>query len=759
MAFSGLKRLPLYFTAAIVAAAVALLRFYPYPQLDQFLERPVSTEYLDRYGELLYVEPLEDGLRRIYRPLEELPGSLVSVFLAAEDRRFYLHPGVDLPAVLRSTWLNLLEGRTVSGASTVTMQLARIISPPDRGGRLSAKLSEAVNSLRLEARLSKEEILYLWLNSIPFGYRCEGVSAAAWTFFDRPLEELEPESFALLAVIPRRPERYNPYLHPREAVQAASRIKPLRREPYAPEELEARAALARPGSWPNHAPHFINYLKTLDKTRDETVVPESSRSTPWRITTSLDRELSLELQQQIDDTLNQYTANRLGNGAALVADNRTGEILAWIGSRNFWDEEHRGQIDGVLVKNQPGSTLKPFLYALALENGFLPNTILPDLPLDLGSEEVYQPMNFDRRFNGPVRLRVALASSLNVPAVYMINRLGVDSFAAYLIDLGFDSLISQRSFLGSGIALGNAELTLFELLQGYTLFSRGTEPVMLTPWRRNREEPSASPGAASARYAVEAVRDILGDNRSRVPGFGSESVMDLPFPSLFKTGTANQFQNIWAIGAVPEYTVGVWIGNFTGETVIGTTGSSIPASIAARVLTLLHRPGSSYSPPAGSKRQSICALSGMAAGDNCPAGVLEYLPQDHELSPCTWHHPGESGRVEVRYPERYQVWASRREAGQVEYGGSAEAVIHIPRRGAVFFFDPSLPPEHQALRVEAAGLGPPPYGLSAFLDGRAVYYQESDLPLFYLPLSGRGRWNIEVTGSSGESATSSFTVR
>lgn len=755
-----LFRAALFLSSALALALYLLLRFSSYPGLDAFREREGSREYLDRYGSVICVEPLEGGLRRMNRDAGELPGALLTAFIAAEDRRFFLHPGVDPLAVVRSAALNLRAGRTVSGASTITMQTVRLIGKEAYGeprGGLGGKILEALNALRLEARLSKEEILELWLNSLPFGFRCEGVAAAGPTFFGRPLEELSPAHYALLSVIPRSPALYDPVTRPEQAASAAlaASVRDRGKETrYGMAELLAAAREARRGEWPNHAPHFTAFVGKR--------LPEGAGN---RVRTTLDLELTLHLRGRIDQTLRAYADNRLGNGAALLADNRSGEILAYAGSRDFWDEEHRGQIDGVLTRNQPGSTLKPFLYTLALNSGFLPNTILPDLPLELGGGAVYQPMNFDGRFHGPVRLRVALASSLNVPAVHLVERLGVGAFSRFLIDLGFESLREQQGAVGTGLALGNAEVTLFELVQAYTLFSRGDGPVALTPL------PSGGGRAApfaemENRYAVAVIRDILGDQRSRVPGFGPDSVMNLPFPSLFKTGTANQFQNIWAVGAVPEYTVGVWIGNFTGETVIGETGSGIPASIAAELLTMLRRSGSGYSPVPGARRVRICAVSGMLATDADPSTVWEYLPEEHLPEPCSWHIREEDGTITLRYPDRYAVWESGRrglasassEAAGPVPGGDGEMATPLP--GSLFYLDPTVPGEAQAIRAEARGAGRPPFTLRLYLDGRLLLEQEGPLPLFYLPLTEKGVYRVEIAGAEGSGrAGSDFELR
>lgn len=787
---------PLLLVPGILFIFWLLLRFLPWPELEQFQSLPFSREYLDRYGEIIYLEAVKPGdphvERRLDRSLQEFPPELPSIFLKAEDSRFFLHPGIDPLAVLRTLMLNSREGRIVSGASTVTMQLAGIIedltNPSGRKG-LAGKVREAIDALRLEIRFGKNTILQMWLNAIPFGFKSRGAGAASFAFFDAPLESLSREEMLLLSVIPRRPESYDPVVHPQAALRASWQVGQRLDPPVSREGLAMAARGAKRGSWENRAPHFIRYISSLPDEADGT------------IHTSLDLELNRFITRRIDQTLEQYSENRLGNAAALVVENSSGQVLAWVGSRNFHNAEHRGEIDGVLVPNQPGSTLKPFLYAMAIEAGFLPNTILPDIPLDLGGAEVYQPVNFDRRYRGPVRLRVALASSLNVPAVYLISRLGVQPFADYLADLGFHSILKQRDRLGTGLALGNAEVSLLELVRAYTIFSRVDAPVQFCfTSRENPLSPSSYPhgreisgGAGSDRraYAVSVVRDILGDPESRIPGFGPDPVMNLPYDHLFKTGTANQFQNIWALGAVPEYTVGIWVGNFTGETVIGETGSSIPASLVAEVLTLLRRRGSSYPPPYAAERRAICSLSGMAATDIDTTVVYEWLPAGLSLEPCTWHTINLQGERETRLPDLYQTWAES--PGQGEWKkrvDQGDAAIRSPVDGARFFIDPSVPLKDQGIRIEAAGMGFPPYQLQIYkllpgteasaqgaipggdgtgdgmTGGELLFRETRDQPLFFLSLADlpdikQGEYLIQVQSeiSPEREASSRFEIR
>ncbi|MCG8571241.1 MAG: transglycosylase domain-containing protein, partial [Spirochaetes bacterium] len=400
----------------------------PYPELKQFLEQPYSVVLTDRYQQNIYTVPLADGMRREYLAIGDIPLEVQKIYIKSEDKRFYFHPGVDLFSLIRAIIQNIQAKRIVSGASTITMQLASLIHP--RNTSIFSKIWEIGDALRLEARFSKKQILELYLNSIPFGFQAVGISSAAHTFYGQPLTSLSPEQILSLAIIPRRPQLYNPYDQSPQLVEALSLLG--KRLGYSFTEAQLLTALEQSSKpqWHNEAPHFVNYvLDKLDK-----------KPLQGKVITSLDLELNHLLNDQLQFYLDEYRAHRLTNGAILVIDNLTGEILVYIGSQNFYDDINSGQIDGIQVKNQPGSTIKPFLYALALDKGYLPGDILPDIPMDFGGEQVYLPFNFDRRYHGPVRLRVALASSLNIPAVYLSTQIGTRNFVHKLIELDFTSL-------------------------------------------------------------------------------------------------------------------------------------------------------------------------------------------------------------------------------------------------------------------------------------------------------------------------------
>jgi penicillin-binding protein 1C len=441
----------------------------------------------------------------------------------------------------------------------------------------------------------------------------------------------------------------------------------------------------------------------------------------------------------------RYYSSRLTNGAAIVINNATGEILAWVGSADYNNAEAAGQIDGVLALNQPGSSMKPFLYAMALENGFKPTDVLADIPMNFGETELYIPQNFNNRFNGPMLFRSALASSLNIPAVYLLYRLGVQNYTARLFSLGFDSLEQSAGTAGLGLALGNAPVSLAELARAFSVFPRDGRLIPL----RWEVFPTDDPEPAGQQiYQEDTARIIcsfLGDRGARVLAFGPARNFEAPFPAIFKTGTANQYQSIVALGATPLYTVAVWMGNFTGETVIGKTGSSIPAAIVRDTLAFLQgRNGPDFAPPEAWTLQRICALSGMAPTADCFSVISEYVSGSDGLEPCTWH------RTAVVYPAEYQSWfrGSLRQ-GEVDYRSRPLEIVS-PREGFVFLRNPGIGRDEIPVEV----IGGPEDDLTVHYDGE-IFAVKRPFVFYQLPRPGAHPLRVH---SGGEEAEVMFTV-
>ena len=435
--------------------------------------------------------------------------------------------------------------------------------------------------------------------------------------------------------------------------------------------------------------------------------------------TSLDLEIQHRMEGLVRHVLERNTTHRIDHAAAVLFDTRTGEILAYLGSPDYFGGEEGAKIDAVRVPRRPGSCLKPFLYALALEEGYEPWHILPDAPLDFGTSEVYTPTDFDNLFRGPVRFRVALASSLNVPAVYLLDRLGVEEFAGFLSSAGFPGSPAEIGRSGLGLALGNREVSLLDLTRAFSAFPRGgTLPELSYLFLEEAAPPSSSGGRIISRYTAGVVCSILSDDAARIPGFGSAGVFETPFPAIFKTGTSNQFQDIWALGATPRYTVGVWMGNLTGETVIGRSGSSVPLGIVREILLYLHGPsGESLPEPAGAGRVEICAVTGKLAGEECPAVIREYARKPPLR--CS------AGHENADHESSYQAAAWPQD-------GNGRITIVRPADGAVYYYDDTLPREDQAVLLEVRG-GSGPVHLTAAGLGEGILPAGRDS--WYLPLS------------------------
>ncbi|HOJ63328.1 MAG TPA: penicillin-binding protein 1C [Spirochaetota bacterium] len=733
----NLKKTIFILIAIVLAITVikVILFLIPYKELDRLKESFYSVKILDRNNRTIQVLPLDNGTRREFLLDRDIPRIAKEIFIKSEDKRFYFHLGVDLFALLRATWLNISQKKIVSGGSTITMQLSRIVSPQNKS--IAGKFKEIINAIRIESKLTKNEILNLYLNSLPFGFNTIGVQSGAKIFFGKDFKSLSPAEILVLSLIPRNPSKYNPLnIENREAIQKkAIEIKKRIKLDIKEEDIINALENAKSYKYEFFAPHFVNYIKKyLDKNIKE-------------VQTSLDLELNNFIQKKLEYYIEKYSNRRLTNGAVIVFDNWTGEILVYIGSKDFFDKENDGEIDGVQVLNQPGSTLKPFLYALAIDKfDFLPNTILDDVPSFFGGEEVYIPKNFNNRFNGPVRLRVALASSLNVPAVQTVVKIGVKNFVAHLIDLDFESIKKSKKGYGSGIAVGNAEVSLFEIAKAFSIFVRNGEKLNPEYLKVKKREFKHGKKIYSD-YTSFIIADILSDAKSRTIGFGMTEIFNTEFQAMFKTGTSNQFNNIWAFGSTTNYTVGVWMGNFSGETVIGVTGSSIPARLVVEILNILHnkKKPDKFKIPSGITEKIICPLSGKKIGDNCYGGIYEYFKEGITLLECDWHKI-ENGKIKTILPPFYTQYLDKIENAEIQFNTpfiKKDVKILYPNNNACYYYDPNYPYESQKIKIEVF-CKDIKESLSVYINND--FYKKISYPYNFFISPKRGKFLIEVKG-------------
>jgi penicillin-binding protein 1C len=733
--------------AGAVAAAIWVSRPLPPGLLGSGLEPGVVLR--DRSGLPLRDARAADGSRRRWVSLDRVDPDLLAAFLATEDRRFYRHRGVDLLATLRAGRANLQAGRIVSGGSTITMQLARILRPAPR--TWTGKAMQALWALRLERHLDKQAILEQYLNRVPLGQGAIGVESAAALYFTANAGELSLGQAALLSGLARAPSADNPLVSQRRArLRRAYALTRLWTLGYASADAARRAGgeplLGRAIGMPFLAPHFTTrVLRELER-------DGGPASGVWQ--TSLDLALQEELESEVRHTVETLADRGAGQAAAVVLDNIRGEILAWVGSPDFWADT-AGQVDMVVSPRQPGSALKPFLYALAFDRGFTPATILPDIArvYQTGTGP-YRPRNYDRRYHGPVRAREALASSYNVPAVELASRLGVGTLLHTLRLAGFASLGRSADHYGLGLALGNGDVTLLELANGYRALANGGvwRPVS---WRAGDPDRAVEPGRriASARSAA-LVLDILGDRAARIPGFGVETPLDLPFPAAVKTGTSRHFTDNWAVAATARFTVAVWVGNFNGRPMDGVSGVTGAGPLLHRAVLATARrypPGALATPAsAGAVPLRICRLSGMRAGRECPGETEWFAPGTEPGRRCDWHlHDG------VALPAEYADWAAEAAPSGPESPRTESAVrsddrfqIVSPLDGDRYRVPPGADPHYATVALRAAGPGSP--GTRWYVDGRQ--YRRERWPL------APGTHRIQAFGAGGQRAEISITV-
>lgn len=631
----------------------------------------------DRHGALLRSTRAGDGSLSAWVPLGEMDPDLPRAFVAVEDRRFYSHHGIDGRSVVRAVRDNLLRRRVVSGASTISMQLARLVHPMGRGW--GDKVMQSLWALRLEAHLSKNQILEQYLNRVPLGQGTVGVNAAMRLYFGGTPREASLGEAALLASLAKAPSSQNPMVDPRRALlRRAGGLAALRREGYltAAEEERARQEplLGSGRGKPFLAPHFTSRLLVEAEEAHRPIRGE------WR--TSLDLELQAELEDEVRHTVDQLEDQGARHGALVVLDNRSGEVLAWVGSPDFWADT-AGQVDMVVSPRQPGSSLKPFLYAMAFDRGFTAASVLADIATTYQTANgPYHPRNYDRRYHGPVRAREALASSYNVPAVGIAERIGYATLLHGLHQAGFGSLTRSAEHYGLGLALGNGDVTLIELANGYRTLANGGEwsPVRYWASEAGSAAPDSAPRQVVSRASAALALDILSDPVARIPGFGLSTPFDWPFRAAAKTGTSRHYTDNWAAATTGRFTVAVWVGNFSGQPMEGVSGVSGAGPLLHRavLVTAKHYPPGDLIRPeeAGLVPATICRVSGELAGPQCPRMTEYFAPGHLPATTCAWH-VGE----ELRLPAAYAEWqATTRPSAELRAPTPEVVSVKVPER-------------------------------------------------------------------------------
>lgn len=765
-------RLFLISISCVVAALAAWVRLGPLPEGLLAPERRTSTEIVDRSGHPLYEALSPEGTRSREITAKDLPPMLVAATLAAEDRRFYHHPGIDPLALARATWHNLRSRRFVEGGSTLTQQAVKQLI--DRPRTAGGKLREMLLALRVEHRLTKAEILALYLNVAPYGNQLVGAEAASRAYFGCSAWALTPAQAAFLAGLPQRPSTFNPY---RGSAAWARQREVLNRMGAQGALDPAELAVARAEQLNLVrderrflAPHFVERVRAA--------VPGSSR----RIETTLDADLQRRVRGILEMHRERLLAHGAHNVAVAVLDNASASWLAWEGSGDYEDTEHGGTIDGVMAPRQPGSALKPFTYALAFERDFTPASVLPDLPAHFETAQqgiLYMPRNYDGVFRGPLRARPALAGSENVPAVWLLSQVGVPDLLRLLRRGGLATLDKTADHYGYALTMGDAEVRLCDVVAAYSALARGGvfhEPRLVrsavNAGGRAVRLPADEPFRLLSPESAFWISDVLSDPEARAYIFGRGGSLDFPFRVAVKTGTSQAYHDNWTVGFTKDVTVGVWVGNFdrtplqSASGVVGAAPIFHDVMLAAQKAVGGRLPAASDEtlapPPPSLSSTLVCLLSGQRATPACPSVGPEWLRTDHLPEKCTWHR-AEGAHTVVVWPSAYRAWArSQGLLDEAEAHSKPHAApvsraslrIVSPPPGAVYLRDPTLRAEFQTLTLRAEASAPP---LAWEVNGLRIGTTATEAALAW-PLA-LGPQVIRVTDRLGRQAEASILVK
>lgn len=689
---------------ALVAILIALLSFgiYQYyavastlPSVEDLQSKAAqfeTTRILDREGNLLYEILDPQAGRRTYVPLEEISPYMVAAIIATEDSQFYSHPGFDPWAIARAYYQNYQGNDTVSGASTITQQIARnlLFTPEERSQETALrKIREIMLAQEITRRYTKDEILELYLNQVYYGNLAYGVEAAAETYFGTSADGLTLGQSAFLAGLVQAPSVYDIFSNREVTLARMNQVLTLmiltseqqgciyvsnspQQICISPEAAGIAAAEIEATEFVQpqidiRFPHWVTYVR---EQLEERFDPQTIYRSGFTVHTTLDPDLQERGQQIVRQQIETLVEKRASNGALIAIDPRTGEILAMVGSADFYNEDIDGQVNMSVRPRQPGSSIKPLTYTAAFEKGWTPATLIWDVPSEFppsgdanDPREPYEPVNYDERFHGPVTVRTALANSYNVPAVKTLNFVGiydnpetprVDGLIPFAERVGITTL--TRNDYGLSLTLGGGDVTLLELTSAFSAYANGGARVPPVAIARIVDhngqvvfEYQPPPGDQVIRPEhAFLITSILSDNSARTPAFGANSALNLPFLAAAKTGTTNDFRDNWTLGYTPDITVGVWVGNADYSPMQDTSGLTGAAPIWREFMItaideLTGGNPTPFSRPPGIIDRTICSISGTEPSQWCPTQRIEFfaenqppLPKEEDLWKEVW---------------------------------------------------------------------------------------------------------------------------
>ena len=684
------------------------------PSTTQLASRETfkTAQLFDRKGRLLWEFFDPDAGRRTVVPLTEISQYLIDATLAAEDANFYSNPGIEPRGIARAVYQNLSEQEIVSGASTITQQLVKnVLIPEDERYQQtpSRKIREALLAYQITQKISKSQILALYLNEIFYGNQAYGVEAASQAYFGKRARELTLAEASMLAGLPQSPAVYNPLVNPVAAkARQAYVLEQMVRHGFITEAEANDAQQAelryQPQKQPFLAPHWAVHIRTLIEEKYGTRVLYQNG---LKIYTTLDYDLQVKMEEVAQSNAPILAQRDAENTSIVVMNPKTGEILSMVGSMDYWNADIDGQVNVALSERQPGSTIKPIVYLTAFSKGWVPSTTIMDEKLSIRDElgRLWEPENFDKKFHGNVPVRIALGNSLNIPAVKSLQFAGVESVAEMARKMGITTWPDNRR-LGLAMALGGAEVRPVDITAAYTVLANNglrIPPVSITKIvdadGNTVEEYKVPQGeqVVDPRYAY-MITSILSDNANRLITYGPNSLLNLPRPGAAKTGTTDNYRDTWTMGYTPNLTVGVWVGNSDNrpmkEVLSSMSAGKVWRESMDTALDYLQLPAEEFQRPSGLVDAFTCS------GPNCRPELFpsESVPRGARIVQTT----GQPVPTVVTTQE--PVAAPARPAAPIaapkpENGADAEATAE-PAQNVLFPVAPIVAP--------ARTPGPPP---------------------------------------------------
>lgn len=705
---------------AVLTASLAAVLLIPFPR-DLLASFPAATVLCDRDGRPLRVQlgPSDLDCRPTYRP--QADDWIVQAIIAAEDQRFWSHPGLDPLALARAAKQNVMSLRRVSGGSTLSTQVIRLAEPRRR--TFLAKCVEAFRALQMERALTKEEILAQYLNRAPFGANLVGIEPASRRYFGKEPAQLSLAEAALLAGLPQSPSRFRPDRNPERAKKRQAYV--LERmaacgmiSEAARHEALAQKLAIRPAPYPFLAPHFCDMAGRL-------AAEAGGSGARLQVRTTLDASLQRVAEEALKRQCDALRRDGVRGGAVVILDVKTGAVRALVGSPDFHNAKHRGQVNAALASRSAGSTLKPFVYALAFDRGLATaQEVLPDVPRAFRD---YRPENFDETFHGVIPARDALILSLNMPAIAVEERVGQPLFHATLRRLGLATISKPAADYGLGLVIGNAEVRLLDLANAYACLARGGDflPYQVlendgdgVPSRRQPEvngddvpprRQTACGQAVSNVFSAEAcwlIADLLSGDERALAATGNAA--DVRLPRLaWKTGTSAGLRDAWTVAFNPRYVVGVWLGNPDGGASDRLVGITSAAPVVWEIFRRLYPDNTApwFERPPGIRQREVCAVSGCPPGPHCGRRSDDwYIAGVSRFDTCAVHA---RGGAETWPPEVAAFLARRRDGttGPHAPAGAAPSVPRItaPAAGSTFRLLDQVAADAQRIPFSATG--------------------------------------------------------